>query len=87
MTTEWSCPDSGINYEIEFSPALGINPMERSVPLVEDIEKMTAETGEIVNLEDGMNLAWFKSHSESIYQACDAALANAEYDRGFDETL
>ena len=66
---------------------MAVDALERSVPEVRDIGKIVVETGEVVDLQDGMNLAWFKSNSESIYQACDIALASAEADRGFDETL
>lgn len=42
----------------------------RLIPEIDNVDTMTAETGDPVNFTLPTNMQWFEMHKESIFKAC-----------------
>jgi hypothetical protein len=69
-------PESGIEYEVEFSVASHVDSYGRLIPVVDNVDTMMAEDGYFVNFAYPPNLQWFEMHKESIFEACYESIKN-----------
>lgn len=70
MHTNWTDPNNGIEYEVEFTAVSDVDASGNLIPEISNVDKMIAETGESVDFTKPENMAWFEMHSKSIFDAC-----------------
>jgi hypothetical protein len=80
MHVNWTDPDNGIEYEIEFIVTADVDASGNLIPAIDSVLSMTAGTVE-VDFDKPINKIWFETHSKSIFDSCHKRIEeDDEYD-------